>query len=508
MIESHKTLAEKFLKKGFWLYLFSFIIAPLWYTIRILLSWDLTVSEVWVLYWIISLMMLISSYNDLWMTESIKYFIPKFLSKNRYDKVKSVLFYALACQFISSLILSLFFFFTADFLAINYFKDPSSAHILKIFILFLMWINIFQTINSFFIAVQDTFWNRFVDFLRMLFVLIMVLYFFIWDMGSLESYSISRIVWLYVWISVSLIVFYILYFKKYFSWIPILLDKKLFKKVFSYAIFVLMGSWLWTILWQMDLQMVIFFLWTQQWWFYSNYLSIFSICTIVLWPIFMFLFPVFSELHSKNDISKIRIAKKVLSEFFILSWIFFSIFFFVFAKQIALVLFWSKFIESGLILQFSILFLVLYLLMQLSWNLMAWIWRAKERLKIVSIAIVFNFFLNIIMIKFMGSAWAALSTWLWWTLILILFERDLWKGFYVDLNIKLIFTNLICFSLLWFLFYRYMTWLIEHLGRLEIFWFLFLFVLIWLWFFILINYKLFKGFILEVKKLKAWLWKK
>jgi hypothetical protein len=50
MIDKHNSLAEKFLKKGFWLYLFSFIVAPIGYIIKIILSIDLTVSEIGILY--------------------------------------------------------------------------------------------------------------------------------------------------------------------------------------------------------------------------------------------------------------------------------------------------------------------------------------------------------------------------------------------------------------------------------------------------------------------------
>jgi hypothetical protein len=65
MIDQHNSLAEKFLKKGFWLYLFSFIIAPIGYIIKIIISGELTVSEVGILYGIISLITMISAYNDL-----------------------------------------------------------------------------------------------------------------------------------------------------------------------------------------------------------------------------------------------------------------------------------------------------------------------------------------------------------------------------------------------------------------------------------------------------------
>jgi len=46
MIDSHASLSEKFLKKGFWLYFFAFIIAPITYVIKIVISNELQVAEV------------------------------------------------------------------------------------------------------------------------------------------------------------------------------------------------------------------------------------------------------------------------------------------------------------------------------------------------------------------------------------------------------------------------------------------------------------------------------
>jgi len=106
MIENHNSLAEKFLKKGFRLYLFSFIIGPIGYVIRIIISNDLRVEEVGILYGIISLITMLSSYNDLGMTESLKHFVPEFVNKKEYNKVKSTLFYALFLQIITSLLIA------------------------------------------------------------------------------------------------------------------------------------------------------------------------------------------------------------------------------------------------------------------------------------------------------------------------------------------------------------------------------------------------------------------
>jgi len=121
---------------------------------------------------------MLSVYNDLGMAESLKYFIPQFVSKKRYDKVKSILFYALFSQIITSLVIASFFFFGAEYIAIHYFKTLAAKEALQVFAFFFIGINIFQTINSFFVAVQDTLYQKFSDLIRMLFIMISVLFIF------------------------------------------------------------------------------------------------------------------------------------------------------------------------------------------------------------------------------------------------------------------------------------------------------------------------------------------
>ncbi|MCD5382956.1 hypothetical protein LR002_02435, partial [Candidatus Gracilibacteria bacterium] len=133
MIDQHKSLSEKFLKKGFWLYFFSFIIAPTGYIVKILVSDSLSVSDVGLLYGILSFVGLISMYNDFGLTESLQYFLPKFITEKKYDKVKTILFYTFAIQMITGIFIAYGLFFGADFLANHYFHNEKAVIILKIF---------------------------------------------------------------------------------------------------------------------------------------------------------------------------------------------------------------------------------------------------------------------------------------------------------------------------------------------------------------------------------------
>ena len=502
MIDQHASLAEKFLKKGFWLYFFSFILAPIGYIIKIIISWELSVSEVWILYGIISLVALLSTYNDLWMTESLNHFIPQYVTKWRYDKVKSILFYALFTQIITSLFIASFFYFWSEYIATHYFKSEAASEVLKVFSLFFIWINIFHTISTFFIAVQDTFYNKLSELCRMGFVLIVVAFMFFWDHGSLINYSHSWIIWLYIWILFILFVFYKNYYKKYFSWVPIVFEKELIVKIAKYAWVVFMTASAGTLLSQMDMQMIIYMLGAQDAWYYTNYLSIVSIPFMIIGPIFILLVPVFSEMYSRWKVDKIKSVKQLFTKHFLIIGIMFNTFLFVFAEAIAYTLFGEKFITSWMILQYSILLLVFNFLLQINFNLLAWIWRVKERAKIIFVAIIFNFIMNIILINTLWVYWAALATGMGWVLIWILSEYTLGKKYHTRFDYILLLKNTIFMWALWVTITIFIAPLLSWLSRIHSFWSLASLAIIWFTIFCWLNFKDFKFFIWEIKKLK------
>jgi O-antigen/teichoic acid export membrane protein len=502
MIDQYKTLSEKFLKKGFWLYLFSFIIAPIWYIIKIIISWELTVSEVGILYGIISLITMLSAYNDLWMTESLKYFIPKFVTEKKYDKVKSILFYAFFSQIITSLIIASFFFFWADYIATNYFKTQEATETLKVFAFFFIWLNIFQTINQFFLAVQDTFYNKLTETIRMLFIMFSVIFIFFWDLSSLINYSFTWLIWLYIWLIISLFVLYNKYYKIYFKNEKIIIEKQLIKKISKYAWLVFIWASAWAILGQMDMQMIIYLLWTTEAWYYTNYLSIIWIPFMIIWPIFALLFPIFAEMYSTWEYKKIKLVKEIITKNLLIIWIAFNILLFIFAEIIAYILFWEKFIESWIILKYSIWFLIFNFLLQINFNIMAGIWKIKDRVKIIFIAVIFNFIMNVILIKSMWVYWASLATWIWWVIIFILWEYFLWKKYRINFDSILILKNIFFIWILWFFIYYLILPIFEWLNRINSLWLLSLIWILWFMIIIIINIKEFKFFILEVKKLR------
>jgi O-antigen/teichoic acid export membrane protein len=136
-----------------------------------------------------------------------------------------------------------------------------------------------------------------------------------------------------------MMMYYKQYYIPYLKDVPICWSKELFLTIMKYALIVFLTAEIGTILSQIDMQLIIYMLGTTQAGYYTNYLSIIGIPFIIIGPIFSFLLPVISELHGKNDIGKIRMLKGIFNKNFFNLGGMINIFFFVFAGNLAYVLF-------------------------------------------------------------------------------------------------------------------------------------------------------------------------
>lgn len=503
MIDQHNSLAEKFLRKWFWLYLFSFIIAPLWYVVKILVSHDVSVEEIGIIYGVMSLVMLILSFNDLWMAESLNKFIPEYVTQKRYDKVKTILVYALLAQVVTGGIIFCVLFFWSTFLGLHYFHDSRAIEVIQVFSFFFLGFTFFHVLNVFFQAIQNTFLQRFTEFLRMIAILWFTAYAFFWEKWDIFHYSLAWVLWLYIGIFAAFYFFIKHYYFKYLRTEKIIFSFNFFKKIFSYALLVFLWSQASTILSQVDMQMIIYILGAKDAWFYSNYLSIISIPFVLIGPIFAFLFPVFSEMIAKNENEKIKWVKSIFfKNFFVFSFVF-SILFFVFWPIISIILFGEKFEMSGIILQYAIFFIAFNFLLQINFNILAANGKIKERLKIILKALGFNIITNLIFIYTFWVAGAALATGLWWVLIWYLSEKEL-KEYRTSFDVKYIGKNIAFFGSIWvglFLFILPYFWNMDN--RWYMFASLVFISLLYFFTYIVFNLKDFKYLYNEVKKVRV-----
>ena len=300
-ISNNETLKNKIVKKWFWLYFFWYLSAPIWYIIRVIISNtpDVSVSDFWVFYSIISLITILYTYNDLWLTESLQYFLPKFYIRKEYNNIKTTVYFSLLIQIVTWIIIASLLWFWSDWLAQNYFKSPIASSILKYFCFYFIWTNILQVIQSIFLALQKTFEFKITGFIEAISIALFTIYFFLSGGWDIEHYSISRLLWLAIALLCSILLF-LKYRKNIIRWV-LKIDNSLLKKYFNYAVWALIWNSMWNIFWQIILQMVVYKLWSESAWYYSNFLSLFWIWITVLWPIRALLYPLVSEYKEKSE---------------------------------------------------------------------------------------------------------------------------------------------------------------------------------------------------------------
>lgn len=425
MLSSQESLAHKFVNKWFWLYIFTFLIGPLGYFIKVIISRDLSVEEVGMLYGVISFVTLLSMYNDLWCTESLAYFLPRHIVKNEYGKAKYLLHFVFRIQLLSSLFIYALIFFWSAWLSLHYFKSDVSE-ILRIGWLFFIGVNILHITTIFFTSVQDTKLQKWTELIRLLGTATGSSILFFGDFGNLERYMLVWIWWLCIGIVFSSLFFIKKYYIPFFGHIKKEFDAKIRTQFFKYAWATFLTANIGTLLSQIDMQMIIYMLWSKDVGFYSTYLSLIGIPFIILTPIIGFLFPVIAELSGRNEENKIQALISRFWMYFGIIGIWTGIFLFQFSEILSVLFFGEKFREAWEILTYSAPFIVLNFLIQISFQVLAGMGKIKERAQILAIVLIINIILNMILIPLLWTKWSALAVWISWIPLYYLSLRATW----------------------------------------------------------------------------------
>ena len=415
-------LGQKLIKKWFWLYFFTILIAPTAYFIRVLVSNNVSVADVGIIYSIIWFITILSAYHDLWLTEALQYHLPKYRIKKQYNAFKTSIFFTLIIQAVTGITIAFILFFWANFLAIHYFHSPESAHIIKIFCLYFLGINFFNMFYSTYIAFQDVIQYKIIEWIKWYTTLIFTLIFFL-----LGTMNITNFAWAWIiGLGASIVISWIIFFKKYSyalaKW-HIERETTLIKKQMKYAFRVFIGINIIYLLGQVDQQFVIYFLWPEKAWYYAIYLSLIYAFNIITWPLLWYLFPLTTELIEKKEYDKLKQIKNIFYKYLSIFAISISGLFIVLWPEIATILFGQKFLYSWQLLAYSWAFLIFNILFNANFSLMACMGKVKQRAKITWIALFTNIILNIFFIQIRWIIGVIASTTIAWIILFILSQK-------------------------------------------------------------------------------------
>lgn len=394
-------LKTKLLRNWFRLYFFAFIGAPTWYLIKMLIAQSLSLWEIGIFYSVLWVIALLSAYNDLWLTEALQYYLPHYIIDKEHTKAKSIIVYTIILQFISGVIVWSILYFWAERLNTRYFKNDNTVRILHIFSFYFILFNIYQVISSLFISIQKVKRYQSTDAIRMRTVVIMTYIGIQTQTISLTNFALYRL----VGVIIAWLVWYTWIYKFYKNILhhgSVVWDKILFNKQRTYWIRVMLWTWATTLLWQINQQYALYYLWAEAAGYWAYYLSFYTIVSIIVGPLISYLFPLLNELYKKWEVLKIKHLYKILFIGIALFGIIWWLLWYFLSDDLAVLLYWQKFIYSGTLFSYYAPFLFTIPLIGILFQDIASRGMVKQRVMITILAFVANIWASFL---FWGKYW-------------------------------------------------------------------------------------------------------
>lgn len=501
-----ESLSKKLISKWFRAYIFIIFTAPVSYLLRLLASNTLSVADVGIFYWVLSLISLLYSYNDLGLTESMQYFLPKYWLEWKKGQIKNTIWLSFFMQLLTWVVIFLLLFLNADWIAIHHFHTIEAIKVIKIMSFYFLWYNILQVCNAVFVAFQDTFSSWMMNFVNFSSALIFSVLFWLWASFNVSFFALAWILWVAAWIWIWLVQLV----RKYSDLFKLerdTIDKKLISNQFKYAFRVFLTTNIATLLWNVDQQLVLNKLWTEASWYFTNMLSLLNIFILIVNPFLTLLFPVTTELSTRKEKEKFKSLESMMYTHFaflaiVVWWIFL-----IFWQEISVLLYWEKFRFSGELLQILWPCLIFNCLSTLNFYLLAWLWKIKQRFSILLVSLIINVTCNILVlyvfnlelhavVSVLALSW--MVQFLWWLFVL---KRN--HPFSFDW--RFLFKNIliICILCLLFIWVKNNSILfVPNQNRWQLLFMLAWICVIYVWVIIWFNRWKIKNLILEVKNIR------
>ncbi|MFA6073346.1 MAG: flippase [Candidatus Woesearchaeota archaeon] len=386
-----------------------------WYLLRFSLARNLTVQEYGVFYAVLSFYSFLSLFVDVGFSQAVPKFVVDLNVKKQKRKVKSLLVYVLLFQLIISSLLFIIIALLASWLSINYFHKDVSNLIIIMGLWFLL-IPIISFFASMFLGFQKYGLGSSIDLVKSFFILITVLGLVFLGFGvyaPILAYVFSNIILLFIYAP-----FIKNTFKDFFK-LKTIFYKDLFFTVIKYCFYVSLSSVSWMILTQTDTLMLTYFKGTEAVGLYQVAVPLASISFYIINALSFVAFPMISELLARKKIKEIGAGLSIFYKY-----IFFLIFpialvLFSFASLAITILFGAKYLGAVVALQILAIGGIFSAIALFNGSVLSALGKAKLSAKIMGLAALTNFILNLIFIPLLGIVGAAISTMIAFLLALI-----------------------------------------------------------------------------------------
>ena len=448
-----ETLTHKLISKWWWMYLFAILGMPLGYIIRVLISNDLSVWEVGIIYWLISLIWLLSILSSLWLNQqALVYFLPKYYVDKNSNSVTTIYSAVRYINLFMTVLFTVSMILFIEFYGSSYIDYPGIETILYIFLGYFIITNLSNPLKWVFKAFQDVFAPKFSEFIKQGTITITALIIFILWVWTLYSYAL----WFLIWNIVLLILLIFFFRRKYASEMCIWVfqwEWSIFRKLLNFWLHGLIAANALMIIHNIDMQMLLVISGTEDAWYYTNYMSLIGIVAFLLTPLISLLFPIITELHSKWNIEKLRLLQDFFYKYILIFTLSVVVLLWVFWEVLWVVLYGEDFLMSGTLLQYLAVFWIFQIIFTINFAILMGIWRIKERTQILVWTLILNIILNLILIPLYWALWAWLATGVSWVVIALSSFYYVHTHLRVNFNWRFYIKNIFIISLIWVSYY-------------------------------------------------------
>lgn len=393
------------------------------YLTRVVLARTLSLEEYGLFYAVFTFVFFFFLFKNLGLDEALIKFIPEFKVKKRNQDIKSTIVTIGLIQLISSFIFIIALFILSDFLAANYFKNPSAALMLKLFSIILV-LNIFDdSLKGFFQGMQKPKYYSLIEFSKNAATLILMLLFFY------LGFKIYAPVWAYILAGPIVFLIFLPFFLKIFPFFKYkaTFSKKLTKKLLGYsipALFTLAGI---KVISYIDVLMLTYLRSLEEVGIYGIVLPTSMLCLYLGRAVSLVMLPMSSEMWAKKEYNRLsegiaRINKYTLAIIVpaMLLLIFFS-------ELYIKLIFGEKFLAGTLALQIILIGVIFFTIARINNSIIAGIGKPQKVTKIILLSALINIIGNLILIPKFGIEGAATATTISYIFALFLSNYELSK---------------------------------------------------------------------------------
>lgn len=426
--------------KGF-VFFFSGLIgsAIVAYLLRAFLARSLNLHDFGLFFAVYSFVIFFSFFRDLGIGNSLAKHIPEFIAKKQYEKIKSSIITGCIIQFIAAVIFITVFFVFSDFLAKNYFKDPTSGLILKILSLMYILLVFDDTLKKVFLGFQRIDYVTYIEIGKNIAFFAGTIILFYLGLGiysPIYGYLVST--------PIIMAIMFPVFLKLYpFFRYTISFNKEITKKIVMFGIPTMMIGIGDRIISYMDILILTFFVSLEEVGVYNVVVPTAILFLYISRSAAQVLYPLSSELAAKNEHKKLAFLLYETQKFSFVILVPFVLLLMCFPELYLSTMFGASFIAGKTALIIMLIGVLFFGIAKINFSVLAAYGYPGKVAQILITASAINIVANIILIPKYGISGAAIGTSISYLTALVISERYMRKKIESKLPIKDIILSLI-----------------------------------------------------------------